>query len=46
MLIGGMEVAVGSDGNLWVDVDTQYGVLTPEEALELAKWITEVYVDA
>ncbi len=45
MQIGGMELSVDSDGDLWLDVGGDYMVLTPEEALELVEWITEVYTD-
>ncbi len=45
MQLGGMEVSIDSDGLLWLDISEHCQVLTPEEALEMVEWITEVYAD-
>ncbi len=51
--VGEIELSVDSDGdmwiegggNLWVEGDEYSQVLTPKQALRLAKWIMEVYAD-
>ncbi len=43
--VGEMELSVDSDGDLWLEGDEEDHLLTPEQALRLAKWIMEVYAD-
>ncbi|MCP5007936.1 MAG: hypothetical protein GY941_28980 [Planctomycetes bacterium] len=44
--VGEIELSVDSDGDMWIEVGVgDYKVLTPKQALRLAKWITDVYTD-